>query len=833
MVRYLKFILYIWQANREIMASTKSPEHRIRVKIGLIFLVVILYFLGLIAYSSSLKTKIDAQKESIDNSYRVLSYSDQLIHSVQQAQEVLNLYLVNPRRAYRNQYDSISEDINRQILNIQNTPTGKEQALLLEDIDSLLQEKNRIITRLLNQFRSENPLLELDKRIETYDDIIQDSLVITTNQDTTVVQAQRRNFWGRLRQLIDPENQPDTMVTITRTEQEARASSRVDTVRYADLKNITREASESYATQIARIEWQVRELLLAEQHISLHISQLISRFYTEAIETTRLGTDNSELLTRGIIGFAITVGMLSVLLILVIIFFITDDLNKGQRARSDLAREKQLTEELIESRHRLLLSVSHDIKTPLSSMMGYMEIWDADEEQAQKKRQLRSARNSGKHILSMLNNLLEFSRLEQNSGKLQTSRFNLIELMEDIVSMFQPFTEEKGLALQFRNHLSSPYIIESDYTVLKQILVNVISNAVKYTLDGSVDIELSHDKQPVFTITDTGVGIEEKDIPKIFKPFSRVSNPLKTEGSGFGLYVTKGLVNTLGGDIQLQSEKGEGTAVTIRLPLMQVTEEVPAEGNEHPAESKPAYSKVLLFEDDASLGNMLKEFLVHRGYKVKLCSNPRDVKGFLRVISSFDIVFTDMQMTGISGKDILRDIRAAGSDIPVWLMTAYGDYTTEKAIAEGFTGFITKPVSMRRLIATLSGTDGTDAGGPEPATSAQHPLSVRFPQLSSMFDHDTEAIKDILEGFIKSSRQDTLDLREMIRGGEFARAQQLCHRMHPFFVQLDAEHLCGTLRKMDMLRGEEESAYPGWKEELTAAVENIELFRENIREEYL
>ena len=817
------------------MASTKSPEHRIRVKIGLIFLVVILYFLGLIAYSSSLKTKIDAQKESIDNSYRVLSYSDQLLHSVQQAQEVLNLYLVNPRRVYRDQYDSISEDINRQILNIQNTPTGKEQALLLEDIDSLLREKSRIITRLLNQFRSENPLLELDRKIETYDDIIQDSLVVTTNQDTTVVQvqAQRRNFWGRLRHLIDPEKQPDTMVTITRTEQEARASSRVDTVRYADLKNITREASESYATQIARIEWQVRELLLAEQHISLHISQLISRFYTEAIETTRLGTDNSESLTRGIIGFAITVGMLSVLLILVIIFFITDDLNKGQRARSDLAREKQLTEELIESRHRLLLSVSHDIKTPLSSMMGYMEIWDADEEQAQKKRQLRSARNSGKHILSMLNNLLEFSRLEQNSGKLQTNRFNLIELMEDIVSMFQPFTEEKGLALRFHNRLSSHYIIESDYMALKQILINVISNAVKYTLDGSVDIELSHDEQLVFTITDTGVGIEEKDIPKIFKPFSRVSNPLNTEGSGFGLYVTKGLVNALGGDIQLQSEKGKGTSITIRLPLRQVTEATPAEGDEQPAESKPVYSKVLLFEDDASLGNMLKEFLIHRGYKVKLCSNPRDVKGFLRVISSFDIVFTDMQMTGISGKDILHDTRATGSDIPVWLMTAYGDYTTEKAIAEGFTGFITKPVSMSRLIAILSGTDGTGTGGPEPATGAQHPLSVRFPLLSSMFDHDTAAIKDILEGFIKTSKQDTLDLREMIRDGEFARAQQLCHRMHPFFVQLDAEHLCGTLRKMDMLRGEEESAYPDWKEELTAAIENIELFRENIREEYL
>ncbi len=827
------------------MASSRSPEQRIRIKIGLIFLVVILYFIGLITYSSSLKKNIDAQKEVIDNSYRVLSYSDQLIHSVQQAQDVLNMYLVNPRRVYRDQYDSISEDIARQILNIQSTPSGQEQTVLLQDIDSLLQEKNRIISRLLGLFRTENPLLALDKEINTYDDIIQDSLVITTttNQDTTVVQAPRqRSFWGRLRHLFDPSDQPvDTVVTTTHTEQEARSSSRVDTVRYADLRNITREASESYATQIARIEWQVRELLLAEQHISLHLSQLISRFYTEAIQTTRVGTDNSESLTRRIIGFAITVGLLSVLLILVIIFFIADDLNKGQRARVELAREKQLTEELIESRHRLLLSVSHDIKTPLSSIMGYMEIWDSDEKNSQKKRQLRSALNSGKHILSMLNNLLEFSRLEQNSGKIQVTRFNVIELLEDITGMFQPFTDEKKLQLKFQNHAHDPFYIETDYTVLKQILVNVISNAVKYTLDGHIEIRLKYDEQLSFSIIDTGVGIDKEDIPKIFKPFSRVNNPLKTEGSGFGLYVTKGLVEALNGDIFLESEKGKGTSITIQLPIRQAPDFLPAKEEGKLVANTPIYNRVLLFEDDASLGNMLKEFLLHQGYKVKLCSNPRDVKGFIRVISSFDIVFTDMHMAGITGNEILHEIRETGCHIPVWLMTAYGDYTTAKALAEGFSGFITKPVSMSRLIAILSGEEKTaatndlsqhdeDTGHTE---EENHPLSVQFPELSAMFDHDTVAIQDILAEFIETSGQDMAEFRELIQAGEYSKAQQLCHRVHPFFVQLNAEHLCDTLRKMDSLRGQDESVYPNWKEELLQAVERIDEFRERIREEHL
>lgn len=822
------------------MASSKSPEQGIRVKIGLIFLVVILYFIGVITYSSSLKKNIDAQKEIIDNSYRVLSYSDQLILSVQQAQEVLNQYLVNPRRVYRVQYDSISEDISRQIHNIQSTPTGKEQTALLQDIDSLLQEKNRIVVRLLGQFRSENPLLELDKKIETYDDIIQDSLVVITNQDTTIVEAPgQRSFWGRLRHLFDPARQPDTTVTITRTEQEARSSSRVDTTRYTDLKNITREASESYTIQIARIERQVRELLLAEQQISLHISQLISRFYNGAIETTRLGTDNSEALTQRIIGFAITVGMVSVLLILIIIFFIADDLNKGQRARVDLAHEKQLTEELIESRHRLLLAVSHDIKTPLSSIMGYMEIWDSEENQTRKKRQLQSAHNSGKHILSMLNNLLEFSRLEQNSGIMQTTRFNLIDLMNDITGMFQPFTDDKGIELEFTNNATSPFIIETDYTVLKQILVNVISNAVKYTVEGSVNIMMMHDKQLIFRITDTGIGIDEEDISKIFKPFSRVNNPLKTEGSGFGLYVTKGLVEALKGNINLESEKGKGTRITIQLPIQPIVMNNSLTQEDSSKTASPAYNKVLLFEDDVSLGNMLKEFLIHRGYKVKLCNNSRDVMGFIRLISSFDIVFTDMQMAGTTGREILEQIRVTGSDIPVWLMTAYDDYTQEKALSEGFTGFITKPVSMSNLLQILD-QDGHSQPKENETVSDQsndkadaHLLSKRFPRLSAMFDHDEEAIRDILSDFVDTSKGDTKQLKNLIQEGKYTQAQQLCHRVYPFYMQLEAEHLCKPLRKMDMLRGQDEGAYPDWKEELSGALESIEQFRVELRDKYL
>ncbi len=829
------------------MAKKKSPEQKVRVKIGLIFLVVLLYFAGLFLYSYSLKENMDIQKAEMDNSYRILSESNQLIVSIQQAQDVLNMYLASPRKALQQQYDSITTDISQQIITINSMKPENELNILLQDIDSLLQEKNKIIRRLTGLFRSQNPLTQLDQKINRYDEIIVDSIIVTTNIDTTrVIEKQKKGFWNRLRNVFDPQHAPDSTINITRTEQESRSSSRVDTTMVAGLKSITEEASKTYSSRIQGIEREVRELMYAEQNISLRISQLTNEFYNETIRIAWSGTENSEELTRRIFRFAIEIGALSIFFILIIIIFIINDLNKGQKARADLVKEKQLTEELIESRHKLLLSVSHDVKTPLSSIMGYMEMWDSEETDEDKKRQLQSARNSGKHILTMLTNLLEFSRLQQKSARLHNSQFNLIELMKDIIRMFEPLTEEKALSLEFENQASSPLYVETDHTLLKQILTNVVSNAVKYTREGGVTIGLQYEDRLIFTVTDSGIGMDADELPEIFKPFSRMQNPLKAEGSGFGMYVTKGLVDLLNGEIKVISEKGKGTCVTVTIPALQISEESILRGNEDRASRQDndalqegtQFQKILLFEDDLSLGNMIREYLIRHGYKVKLCNEARDVNGFLRVLSLFDIVFTDMQMREITGIDILREIRKKDSQTPVWLMTAHDDYNRERALSEGFSGLVKKPIRMSELIEIVSGEYYTkkeekDPGEKEKKGSDENIYKDKFPQLVSLFGDDTETIRDILSGFVQTAHQDTTLLQGLIDDGAFEEAQKLCHRIYPFLCQLDAAHLCTSLRKMDNLRGKDETAYPDWKEELSENIGKLRIFSEMISKEML
>lgn len=807
------------------MGSANSFEHRIGVKIGLLFLIIILYVVGIFVYSFNLKRYVDTQKEEISDSYEVLSQSDKLILSVQEAQDALNAYLVNPHEELQRKYDSISTDISYQITEITHLASQRNQDVYLESVDSLLHEKSKIVNQLISQFRSQSPLRELDKKIETFPEFIQDSIVVTTNKDTTIVVQDKKGLWARLKNLVNPGRAPDTVVTVTQVEQETRLTSRVDTGVVADLKNITQTASKTYSTQISGIEKQVRELILAEQNITLQISQLLTKFYNETTRITRQGIESSELLTRRIFTFAVIVGAISLFVILIIILLIINDLRKGQKARLDLAKEKQKTESLMESRHKLLLSVSHDIKTPLSSIMGYMEMWQGEKNSENKKRQLQSAQNSGKHILSMLTNLLEFSRLERNSGELHDSRFDVIELTEEIIRMLKPLTEGKKLDINFKNLAESPFFVNTDYTVLKQILVNVISNAVKYTIKGKIDIKLSYDKNLLFSITDTGIGMEESDIQNIFKPFSRIKNPLKAEGSGFGMYVTQGLIHSLKGEIKIQSKKDEGTCVSIELPLHPV-EKVTEESKSDTSRQGNSFNKILIFEDDTALGNLIMEYLQQNGFKVKVCNDSRDVDGFINHISLFDIVFTDMQMLNITGNDILHKIRKTNSEIPVWLMTAYDDYNTEKAVSEGFSGFIKKPIQMSKFIDILSGE-----------SHIKHKeissFDEKFPQLVSLFGDDTETIKKILSTFVTTVYKDTESLTELTQSSDFQGAQRLCHKMHPFISQIDAQHLCDVLIKMDSLREQGETAYPNWKEDVLLSVRQIRKFADEIEKEYL
>lgn len=807
------------------MKPDNTLELRIRLKIGLLFLIVILYVVGVYFYSHNLKKNIDEQKKEMSESYKVQSQSEKLVYNVQEVQSILNELLVSHSTSQQALLDSLSSTISEQISFLSQHISETSTDELLASIDSLLNKKKEIVNTLNQRLRQRNPVQDIEDKIVSYEEIVKDSVIITILKDTTVVIKEiegRRNIWGRLRDLVKSRPQQDSIIQISETEKEIITTSRVDTVISSDLKSATKEASVSYSSQITSIEKQVRELILSDQNISLQISKLLSEFHYQTTQITQKGILKSELLIQRIFSFAILIGALSLIIILIIIIFIASDLNKGRKARIALAEEKELTEKLMKSRHKLLLSISHDIKTPLSSIMGYLEIWKQNEVEGSKIKQLKSAQNSAQHILSMLTNLLEFSRLEQNKAVLHNSIFNLSETMNEIIEMLLPLTDETKLKVELKFIPGDSFWIKTDYTILKQILINVISNALKYTSHGSVEIKAEYNNGLIFTIEDTGTGMTDSELKEIFKPFSRASSLSTTEGSGFGMYVTKGLIQALNGSINIESEKERGTRVRITIPIHPL-ENIKMEKGE-PSEKSNIYNRILILEDDIPLGRLITEYLNQKGYIADLSSNPEEINNSIEKISDYKIVFTDMEMTYINGNQSLLRIREKNTEIPVWLMTANDDYTNERALSEGFNGLIKKPVQLANVINILSEQKDN-------YTKEYKPISS-FSSLTEFLGDDEESIKSILSTFVTSVYKDIEKLTKEIELSNFEGAQQICHKMHPFISQMGAEYLCGVLLKMDSLRGKGYSSFPEWKSELQKSVNDIKAYADKIKEEY-
>lgn len=236
--------------------------------------------------------------------------------------------------------------------------------------------------------------------------------------------------------------------------------------------------------------------------------------------------------------------------------------------------------------------------------------------------------------------------------------------------------------------------------------------------------------------------------------------------------------------------------------------------------------KILIFEDDDSLVKMLVEILQKMHHTVTVCDDETNIRLYIKEVRNYSLVLVDMQMNIITGIDVLKAIREVNQDVPVWLMTAHDDMTEAQAKSLGFTGLLAKPFTLQSIEDILSENNirtGTKISS----------FEKDFPLLYAMFENDVESIKDMLKQFVENAPKDTEKLKQMLAENNFAGAQQVCHKMLSFLSQLSADEITETLRKMDRLRGQDESVYPSWKEDIALFLETFHTYIHNIKENYL
>nr|MBL8412172.1 response regulator [Dechloromonas sp.] len=340
---------------------------------------------------------------------------------------------------------------------------------------------------------------------------------------------------------------------------------------------------------------------------------------------------------------------------------LVQEIESHRRTDAALQQAKLVAEQANQAKSRYITAISHELRTPLNSILGYAQILAADEDIPPKRKQAVSViRKSGDHLLSVIEGTLDIARIEGGKLTLEVKALDLPELMQQIVGMFELQARNKGLTFDYRPAGELPALVRADEKRLRQILINVLGNAVKFTVRGGVTfaVEFRRD-MAIFEIRDTGPGIPPGDIERIFEPFTRGSTA-QAGGSGVGLTIARMLTDLMGGEMQVSSTPGEGSLFRIRLFLPQVYS---AMATALPKLNRVGYvgprKRILVVDNEKVDRDLLQNVLEPLGFVVEQAASGYEC---LAIVPRFlpHLIFMDLGMPGIDGWETIRRLRRQG-----------------------------------------------------------------------------------------------------------------------------------------------------------------------------
>lgn len=534
----------------------------------------------------------------------------------------------------------------------------------------------------------------------------------------------------------------------------------------------------------------------------------------EMSNSLRLVTEKGQIL-RGSQRTMFVISVLAILIALSFSILFLVDIHKSQRYRRQLERSLKRISRLLASREKLMLAISHDIKAPISSIMGYIDLMDKSVSKPENKFWLSNMKHSAEHVLELVSMLLDHHQLEAGKWKPNEINFSLPALAAMTTDSFKPLAQQKGLAYHVENNIPAEMICFGDPYMMRQIMSNLLSNAIKYTAEGAVTIvtavnEKEGRKWFFFSVSDTGEGIEVSNYQYIFQEFSRLHvldcETGQIEGCGLGLAITKGFVNVLQGSITLTSEKDKGSEFVVEIPLKAATQQV--------EETKSDWSdlegvNVLVVDDDPIQLTMMAGMLQKKKMQCMVEANPEKVLSHLSK-NRFDIVFMDIRMPHINGISLVEKVRLRHdiAELPIIALSARSEISAAELHTAGFTGYLSKPFSSD----TLYGVIHHYVKEQQQEISYQPlPMSLHTKGAAALIDfvkEDKQVSREILQSFVKETTANIEQLKEMFATKEEASLSDVAHKMLPLFRMMGDDVLVDLLCLLEegyRLRGKQET----------------------------
>ena len=563
----------------------------------------------------------------------------------------------------------------------------------LERIDSaksILTEKSLQVLCLMGTF---NDLAHTDSLIECQ---IREMTVMEKKAIQELKQDSRQKKGTWIERLFKKKSKKQESV-------DQAAESRTQVV--GRLTKLRKEISERNEDLRRQMEMQTDSLRLRNEYLNRNFARLMHDF--QQASTEKRAEEMEDMLAMRRQSFLCIAGLtlLGMLLCIVLYYIIHRDIRRRYREKLKLIALNKEKHELLEQKERCMMTMSHELRSPLSAVMGYAELLPDISCDGKANYVKQSILQAGERMQSLLNTLLSYYRLTAGKVRVNPVLFSPQSIERTLEKLFSVAAEEKGLTLNAEYVGDETAVVSGDRERILQIGQNLLSNAVKFTDEGCVSLTVRYEGGVMcMEVGDTGPGMTDEEKERVFEPFTRLANADVQEGFGLGLNITKELTEMLGGQLKMDSKKGEGTTFRITLPLplaSGIKEDMP----ELRTTDLPKNLRVIAVDDDKVILNLIKKQMEYAGVHCDICRNPSEMVELLRE-GHYDLLLTDIRMPGMNGYELLELLRNSNvgnsKEIPVLVITAHVPRKKEELVEAGFDSCLYKPFAREELYAAVN-----------------------------------------------------------------------------------------------------------------------------------
>ena len=696
-------------------------------------------------------------------------------------------------------YMKLIEDIKDNMDTLKNLSISSEQNLRIDTINTLLGKRIENLKDLYYVKKYYIPEDFYNKTIEKIGtlkdsaDVIPDlrEKIITVIDSNYIIRERKGLFRTKRDSILKVDT---TLHRIVDTLSMVTTNNNTDT-----LMNVIRDSWSQYQQQKEEIDAEVsrREDIVIQsgQHITERLKRVLKDLEKEELENTMIRLEQQQITTHHLTRTISWIAIIACVLVVFFVVLIINDITQSQRYRRELEAAKTYTERLLHNREKLMLTVTHDIKSPLSSIIGYIELINNTQLEERQHYFLKNMKGSAEHILHLANNMLDFSKLESNKMEINTVPYNPGRLLQETADSFLPLAAQKNLKLKsdISNVLNGLYL--GDSMKVRQIVVNILSNAIKYTREGKVSLSAfisgTKDDQFIIVIKDSGPGMTKEEQELIFKEFTRLTPQHNNgaEGTGLGLTITLQLVHLLDGELTLESKKGEGSTFTVKFPLIKATSQE-SQPTETPSSLPVMHEgmKAFIVDDDILQLTVTTELLRKAGIQCDTCTHPQEALSRLEK-GNYNIVLSDIQMPEMDGFELVQQIREAPNqqikNIPVIALSARDDMHEKEYQEAGFSAYLNKPYTPEQLYSRVNDLLGCAIEMNQPTTQTSDKNAPYNLDMIMVFaDNDKDAANQIIGSFISDCKTNFQLLAQHLESHETEQIAKLAHKMLPMFKQL-------------------------------------------------